>query len=81
MRWFIIAIYKKVLTGVRLGVQIVCGLLAGLIYWNIGNNAAQVFNNAGSIMFGQIILTCAAMMPTVVTCMSYVLTAKIIKVQ
>ena len=56
------------MTSVRFGVQVAVGLLTGLVYLNIGNNAAQVFNNAGCMMFGQIFLTFTAMMSTVATC-------------
>ena len=33
---------KKVLTGVRVGVQVIAGVLAGLVYMNIGNTEADI---------------------------------------
>ena len=80
------------LTRVRLIVHLVFGLIAGLMYFNIGNDASQgmiisfhfyyfrvtqkktilffksVYNNGGSLIFGQLFLMGTAKMPQVITC-------------
>lgn len=56
------------LTMLRFAAHVVVGLLMGLLYWGVGNDASLVFNNAGFLFFNQLFILFAAMMPTIVTC-------------
>jgi hypothetical protein len=42
--------------------------LMGLLYWQVGDDAAFIFNNAGMIFFNQIFILYAALVPTILTC-------------
>ena len=48
--------------------HVVVGILMGLLYWNVGDDAAQIYNNAGLLFLTQLFLLFTAMMPTVLTC-------------
>lgn len=63
-----ITLRDKTLTRMRLVAHFIIGILLGLIYYDIGNNAAKVTSNAGCLFFTTMFTMFTAMMPTILTC-------------
>lgn len=52
----------------RLTLHVCIAILIGLLYWQIGDDAHAIYNNAGMLFFNHIFILYAAMMPTFLTC-------------
>ena len=58
----------KVLTAVRIGLQLLLAFMAALVYENIGNKSSQVLNNIGLILFSQVVYGLLGLLTTVMAC-------------
>lgn len=64
--WIILR--DKMLTRMRLLSHFIIGILIGLIYYDIGDDAAKLQSNVGCIFFTTMFTMFTAMMPTILTC-------------
>lgn len=68
LRLYISFFLFQTLTQMRFFSHVVVGLLIGMIYFGIGNEASKVMSNSGCIFFTILFLMFTAMMPTILTC-------------
>lgn len=67
-RTFITIMRDQTLTQMRLVSHVVVGAIIGMIYYDIGNDAAKIMSNAGCLFFTTMFTMFTAMMPTILTC-------------
>ncbi|GIY73436.1 ATP-binding cassette sub-family G member 1 [Caerostris darwini] len=66
-RSLICTLREPMATQLRLAAHVVVGVLLGMLYFGIGDDASKIFNNSGFLFFSLMFLIFTAMMPTVLT--------------
>ncbi|GFT00052.1 ATP-binding cassette sub-family G member 1 [Trichonephila clavipes] len=66
-RSLVCTLREPMATQLRFFAHLVVGLLLGMLYFGIGNDASKIFNNSGFLFFSLLFLIFTAMMPTVLT--------------
>lgn len=69
-RTVFIIVRDRMLTRMRLVSHFIIGILLGLLFYDIGDDAAKVQSNTGCIFFTVMFTMFTAMMPTILTCKS-----------
>jgi ATP-binding cassette subfamily G (WHITE) protein 1 len=52
----------------RFAAHVLIGLLVGMLFWFIGNDANAILSNAGLLFFNQLFILFTSLTPTVITC-------------
>ena len=58
------------MTHLKVACHIIVGIAVGLVYLNIGDEAAKVYSNLGHVFFDQLFLMFTALMATILTCIT-----------
>ncbi|GFY40381.1 ATP-binding cassette sub-family G member 1 [Trichonephila inaurata madagascariensis] len=66
-RSLVCTLREPMATQLRFFAHLIVGLLLGMLYFGIGNDASKIFNNSGFLFFSLLFLIFTAMMPTVLT--------------
>ncbi|XP_076310317.1 ATP-binding cassette sub-family G member 1-like isoform X2 [Tachypleus tridentatus] len=66
-RTFLCVMREPMLTQLRLATHLVVGVVIGLLYFSVGNDAGKMLNNSAFVFFTLLFLMFTAMMPTVLT--------------
>ncbi|XP_015909553.1 ATP-binding cassette subfamily G member 4 isoform X2 [Parasteatoda tepidariorum] len=66
-RSLICTLREPMATQLRFFAHVVVGILLGMLYYGIGDDASKIFNNSGFLFFSLLFLIFTAMMPTVLT--------------
>lgn len=66
--WLVDDVSEQNLIMMRIFIHVSVAIILGTLYWQKGENASEVFNNAGLLFFLEFFILYTAMMPTVLTC-------------
>lgn len=67
-RTFLTSVRDQTLTHMRLLSHIIVGAIIGMIYYDIGGDAAKIMSNAGCIFFTILFVMFTSLMPVILTC-------------